>query len=163
DCREIILDMLHKQVETAVNDVLSPEYGRASCAQWAVQAAGLEVDPSDLHESEGELIIEFLKEEARNQAEELIPDKSEEDLPPEVEDEREWNWLALSKWANARWGLNTNDRELKKIGRDGVSDYLLERAQEAIERADFSPVHGFLAEDFGRRSLASWLGHQYTI
>src|SRR5579871_49069 len=35
DCREIILDMLHKQVELAVNDVLSPEYGRASCAQWA--------------------------------------------------------------------------------------------------------------------------------
>ncbi len=163
DCREIILDMLHKQVETAVHDLLSPEYGRASCAQWAAQAAGLEVEASELHETEAELVIQFLKEEAGNQADELIRDKIEEDLPPGVEDEREWNWLALSKWANARWGLNTNDRELKKIGRDGVVEHLLERAHEAIERADFSPVQGFLAEDFGRQSLASWLAHQYTL
>jgi len=163
DCREIILDMLRKQIEAGVNDVLSPEYGRASCAQWAVQAAGLEVEPSELHETDGEIVIQFLKDEARNQADELIRDKVEEDLPAEVEDEREWNWLALSKWANARWGVNTNDRELKKIGRDGVPEYLLERAHEAIERADFSPVQGFLAEDFGRQSLASWLAHQYTL
>lgn len=163
DCREIILDMLRQQIETAVQDVLSPDYGRASCAQWAVQAAGLDVQPSDLNETDGEVVVQFLKDEARNQADELIRDKLDEDLPADVEDEREWNWLALSKWANARWGLNTNDRELKKIGRDDVSAYLLDRACEAIDRADFSPVNGFLAEDFGRQSLSSWLAHQYTL
>src|SRR5262245_55474738 len=163
DCREIIFDMLKKQIETAVKDVLGPDYGRASCAQWAAQAAGIEVEASDLHEADGESVIQLLKDEARNQADELIRDKIEEDLSPDVEDEREWNWLALSKWANARWGLNTNDRELKKIGRDGLYEYLFERAQEAIERADFSPVRGFMAEDFGRQSLSGWLAHQYTL
>lgn len=163
DCREIILDMLRAQIVEAVRDVLGPEYGRASCAQWAAQAAGLELEASDLTDTEPDLIIEYLKNEARDQADELIRDKIEEDLSPDVEDEREWNWLALSKWANARWGLNTNDRELKKLGRDGLHEYLLERAQEAIERADFSPVRGFLAEDFGRQSLSSWLAHQYTL
>jgi preprotein translocase subunit SecA len=163
ECREIIFDMLRKQVAEAVKDILSPEYGRSSCAQWAAQAAGLEVDPSDLNETEGEAVIEFLKDEARSQADDLIRDKIEEDLSLDVEDQREWNWLALSKWANARWGLNTNDRELKKIGRDELFTYLLERANEAIDRADFSPVLGFLADDFGRQSLSSWLAHQYTL
>jgi preprotein translocase subunit SecA len=163
DCREIILDMLKTQVASGVAELLSPEYGRASCAQWAAQAAGIEVEPSELNEADAEYVVQFLKEEAASQADELIRDKIEEDLPPDVEDEREWNWLALSKWANARWGLNTNDRELKKIGRDEVLGYLLERAHEAIGRADFSPIQGFLAEDFGRKSLSNWLAHQYTL
>ncbi|HEY2252104.1 MAG TPA: preprotein translocase subunit SecA, partial [Planctomycetaceae bacterium] len=163
DCREIILDMFRKQINEGVRDLLSPEYGRESCVKWAAQAAGIEVDPRDLAEPDAELIIQTLKDEARSQAEELIRDKIEEDLSEDVEDQREWNWLALSKWANARWGLNTNDRELKKVGRDGMFEYLLERAQEAIERADFSPVKGFLAEDFGRQSLSNWLLHQYTL
>jgi len=163
DCRKIILDMFRKQIGEGIRDLLGPDYGRDSCVKWASQVAGIEVDPRDLTEPDGELIIQTLKDEARNQAEELIRDKIEEDLSEDVEDQREWNWLALSKWANARWGLNTNDRELKKIGRDGMFEYLLERAQEAIERADFSPVKGFLAEDFGRQSLSNWLLHQFTL
>ncbi len=163
DCREIILEMLHTQITTAVDDLLSPEYGRETCTKWAAQFAGLEVETSDLHETDAEAVVEFLKDEARVQADELIRDKMEEDLSPDVEDQREWNWLALSKWANARWGLNTNDREFKKIGRDDLGPYLLERANEAIDRADFSPVQGFLAEDFGRQSLSNWLTHQYTL
>ncbi len=163
DCREIILDMFRKQIDEGVRDLLSPEYGRESCVKWAAQVAGIEIESRDVTEPDADLIVQLLKDEARNQAEELIRDKIEEDLSEDVEDQREWNWLALSKWANARWGLNTNDRELKKIGRDGMYDYLLERAQEAIERADFTPVKGFLAEDFGRQSLSNWLLHQYTL
>ena len=163
DCHDIILDMFRKEIEEGVRDVLGLEYGRASCVKWAAQVAGIEIEPADVTEPDPDLIVQLLKDEARNQAEELIRDKIEEDLSEDVEDQREWNWLALSKWANARWGLNTNDRELKKIGRDGMFDYLLERAQEAIEKADFSPVKGFLAEDFGRQSLSSWLLNQYTL
>ena len=163
DCREIILEMLRKQVKEGVRDVLSPEYGRESCVKWAAQVAGIEIEARDVTEPDADLIIQLLKDEARNQAEELIRDKIEEDLSEDVEDQREWNWLSLSKWANARWGINTNDRELKKIGREGIFEYLLERAQEAIERADFSPVKGFLAADFGRQSLSNWLLHQFTL
>lgn len=163
DCREIIFGMLREQIDQGVHDILSAGYGRDSCAKWAAQFAGIEVEASDISEPDPDLVIQFLKDEARNQADELIRDKIDEDLSEDVEDQREWNWLALSKWANARWGLNTNDRELKKIGRDGISEYLLERAREAIDRADFSPVKAFLGEDYGRQSLSSWLAHQYTL
>jgi preprotein translocase subunit SecA len=163
DCREIILGMLRKQVEEAVVDVLGPNYGRETCVKWAAQERGLEIEASDLREPDADYVIEFMKDEARNQADELIRDKIEEDLSEDVEDQREWNWMALSKWANARWSLNTNDRELKKIGREGIAEYLLERAREAIDRADYSPVGIFLAEDFGRKQLSGWLSHQFTL
>jgi preprotein translocase subunit SecA len=163
DCRSIILDMLRDQITAGVDDVLASDYGRATCARWAAQEAGIDVEPGDLKEDDAGIVIQYLKDEASRQAEDLIRDKIDEDLPLEVEDESEWNWLGLSKWANARWGLNTNDRELKKIGRDGLYDHLLERAKDAIDRADFSPVGQFLAEDYGRRSLCNWLAHQYTL
>ena len=163
DCRAIIFDMLKKQIETGVRDVLDAGYGRATCAQWAAQVAGIEIEPKDLREDDVDIVTQFLKDEAASQAEDLIRDKIEEDLPDDVEDKSEWNWIGLSKWANARWGLNTNDRELKKIGRDDLYDHLLTRAREAIDRADFSPVKDFLAEDYGRRSLSNWLANQFTL
>lgn len=163
DCRAIILGMLREQITAGVGELLAADYGRATCARWAAQEAGIEVEPKDLREDDPEIVIQFLKDEAVSQAEDLIRDKVEEDLPTEIEDESEWNWLGLSKWVNARWGLNTNDRELKKVGRDAVFEYLWERAKEAIERASFAPVKDFLAEDYGRRSLCSLLAHQYTL
>ena len=39
--------------------------------------------------------------------------KAAKNLP--VEDEGEWNWDALAKWANARFGLNLRDRDLQRI------------------------------------------------
>ncbi|MGQ0633386.1 MAG: preprotein translocase subunit SecA [Planctomycetaceae bacterium] len=163
DCREIIMGMLGQQIDQAVKELLDANYGRASCAQWAAQAAGIEVEASDLRDADADFALQYLKDEALRQAEDLIREKIDEDLPEEIEDKSEWNWLGLSKWANARWGLNTNDREFKKIGRDGLYEHLLERAKEAIERADFSPVRQFLAEDYGRASLAAWLNHQFTL
>jgi preprotein translocase subunit SecA len=155
--------MFRDQITAGVHEVLAADYGRATCARWAAQEAGIEVEPANLRENDAEIVVQFLKDEAVGQAEDHIRDKIEEDLPNEVDDQTEWNWLGLSKWANARWGLNTNDRELKKIGRDGLFEYLYERAKEAIDRADFSPVNDFLADDYGRRSLSNWLLHQYTL
>ncbi|MFN0052525.1 MAG: preprotein translocase subunit SecA [Planctomycetales bacterium] len=163
DCRTIIFDMLREQIAAGVADQLNPGYGRETCAKWMGQAAGVEIDAGDLPDTGAEFVEERLKEEWLSQSEDLLRDKIDEDLPREIEDESEWNWLGLSKWANSRWGLNTNDRELKKVGRDALLDYLLERAKEAIERADLSPVKEFLAEDYGRQSLCHWLANQYTL
>ncbi|MBS0261493.1 MAG: SEC-C domain-containing protein, partial [Planctomycetes bacterium] len=163
DCRQVILDMLEKQVQEATQDVLGPNYGRETCAKWAGQVAGIEIEGRDIADGEAELVIQQLRDEAQNQADEQIRDKIDEDLPEDAEDQREWNWQSLSKWANSHWGLNTNDRELRKLERNEVGTYLLERAREAIDRADFSAVKEFLAPDFGRRSLSNWLKNQFTL
>ena len=48
------------------------------------------------------------------------------------EDQSEWNWEAMAKMANARWGLSLRDRDLKKLGRDHVGEFLIEKARESI-------------------------------
>lgn len=163
DCRALIMGMAHDQLADAPAEFLGPNYGRTICVQWAAQEMGLEVDVDDLRDMDAEQLKEYLRDEATRQAEDLIRDKIEEDLPTDIEDEREWNWLSLSKWANMRWALNTNDRELKKVGRDDVFDYLLQRAREAIERADLTPVDLFLTDDFGRQSFCGWLDRQFAL
>ena len=164
NCRDIILKMIRDQLTEAVPDILSPKYGRETVVQWSAQSMGIEVEAKDLPDDSAAGVIEFLKGEAISQAEDLIQEKIDEDLPAEVEDEREWNWVAISKWANARWGLNTNDSQLKKVGRDGLHAHFLERARDAIEnRADFTPVEQFLSPEYGRQSLCTWLDNQYGV
>jgi preprotein translocase subunit SecA len=163
NCRELIQVMMRDMVATATKDLLDPNYGRATLAQWCAQQASIEVSARDLRGREIAETKDYLRSLAERQADDLLRDKLEEDLPEGVEDEREWNWLALSKWVNARWGLNTNDRELRKIGRNDVETYLSDRIREAIGRADFEVVDGFLDPDFGRKQLSDWLGNHFLL
>ena len=79
---------------------------------------------------------------------------------PDDDDERDWNWLALASWANRQYGLNTNDRELKKIGRpetEASSTAMRSYVPHRTGRRSRSPAPTcrrstpFLADDFGRR------------
>ena len=163
DCRELIQGMIHEQIEEGAKFFLSEEYGRQSLSQWAAHDLGIEIDAGDLANMRPDEVMQYLRDQSERQAEDLIFDKIEEDLPEEIEDQREWNWLSLSKWANMRWGLNTNDRELKKVGRESIAEYLIGRAKEAIQRADLSAVETFLAEDFNRRAVCGWLREQFGV
>ncbi|MEX0702005.1 MAG: preprotein translocase subunit SecA [Planctomycetales bacterium] len=163
NCRQLILDMIDAQVERWTRELLDPDYRWGTIKQWAAQALGLELDVATIRDMDRQQLDEHIRDEARVQADELIAEQVETDLPEDVEDQREWNWLSLSKWANVRWGLNTNDRELKKVGRDEIVPYLRERAEEAIARVDLSALDVFLEEEFPQRSLCGWLNQQFTL
>jgi len=163
DCRGLIFNMLREQVADSAQEMLEPRYGLQTTARWATQAGGIQLEPNDLKDDDPEIVASFLREEAISQAEDLIQEKIEEDFPKEVEDEREWNWVAFSKWANARWGLKTTDRELKQVGRDGLHELIYDQAREAINQADFSPIKVFLEKDYGRKSLSAFLANQFTV
>jgi len=163
NCRTLIFDMLVGQVRESATEMLAEDYGRETTARWAAQAAGIEINASDLKNMDPAAATEFLREEALKQAEDLIREKIDEDFPTDVEDEREWNWIAFSKWLNGRWGLTTTDRELRQAGRDGLFDHVIGQARGAIERADLGAVQTILSPDYGRRSLANWLENQYTL
>ncbi|MFM7411712.1 MAG: SEC-C metal-binding domain-containing protein, partial [Planctomycetota bacterium] len=94
-------------------------------------------------------------DEAVRQSEGQIFEAVEENLPA-GEDEDEWNWGALASFANVRWKLSVNDRDLKRVGRDGVCEWLQEKARDAIQRIDLSDGARFLAPDFGLRSAMGW-------
>ena len=101
-------------------------------------------------------------DEAVRQSESQIFEAVEENLPT-GEDEAEWNWSALASFANTRWKLSVNDRDLKRVGRDDVAEFLQERAREAIHKIDLSEGARFLDSDFGLRTACGWTEWRFGI
>ncbi|MDB5346976.1 MAG: preprotein translocase, SecA subunit [Schlesneria sp.] len=163
DCRALIMTMIDKQLVRWTEHFLKPTYRWDTIVEWARARCELELELRDLRGMEPDVMIEYLKSTADRQADIQIQEKIEENLPRDVEDDRDRNWQAMSMWANRRFGLNTNDRELKKIGLDEIHPALYARAQESIQRFDFSPVEVFLHDDWGRQSLSGWVKQQYGI
>ena len=101
----------------------------------------------------------YAKDQAERAAERHVQDGMDENLPGDENDEddqSEWNWEAMAKMANARWGLSLRDRDLKKLGRDHVGEFLIEKARESIEKVDLSEGKVFLDEDFPQRTIVGW-------
>jgi preprotein translocase subunit SecA len=163
NCRALILDMIDKQLERWTKHFLSNNYRWETVAAWCTQQLGIEIEASDIKGMTAEQCEQYIAEEAERQADAMIREALDENVPANVEDERERNWNALVRWVNARFGLNTNDRELKKIGLEELHPYLYQRAREAIGRLDLKPVAMFLNENWGRRSLANWGQQQYGL
>ena len=163
NCRQLILDMAHLQIEQATAIFLDTSYRWGTIVSWAGQVCGVEVDISDIRDMNQSQLADYLKEETIRQGVDQIGEQIEENLPEDTEDTGEWNWLAMSKWANSRWGLNTNDRELKKIGRETLQTHLADRAVESANRLDFPPLDEFLADEWPRRALCGWLTQQFTL
>ncbi len=163
DSRELVIDMFRQRLKQIVPEFLSPKYGRESAVKWAEVAYGIEIEERDIRDMDAEAMASYMRDQAERKAEEYLRDQIESDLPEDVDDERERNWAAFSKWINTRYGLNTNDRELKKIGTRDIFEEMLPRINEAIGRYDFTPLQQFSAEGYGRSNLSSWLEDQFTL
>lgn len=161
NCRDLILEMIERQVDEETERLLDNNYRWETIAAWCGQEAHIDVDPSNIKDMNYEQLVGFLKDEANLQADDLIAEQISENLPEEYEDD--WNWQALSKWANAHFNLNLNDRELKKIGRDGLHHSLYEHALKSVDRIDFTPTQAFLDKEWGPRSLVGYLDYQFGI
>src|SRR5690606_9962892 len=80
----------------------------------------------------------------------------EENLPGD-ESDGEWNWEALARTCNMRWQMNLRDRDLKKVGRDELAEFLIAKAHEAVQRIDLSEGERFLDPDYGLKSACGWV------
>ena len=155
DCRELILEMVDRQIDENITTFLAKDYGAETYAKWASGQLSCELDGSDYRGLSPEEAERLAVDEAMRKSETQIFEAIEENLPAE-EDESEWNWGALASFANARWKTSLRDRDLKRIGRDQVDEYLVEKARDAIQRIDLSEGGRFLADDFGVRSACGW-------
>jgi len=162
DCRELMIEMIDRQVDRFAEQFLDPGYRWQTVSEWCSQALHVEVAASDIRGMDLPQLLEFIREETRHQAEEELQERIDENLP-ESDEESDWNWHALSNWVNVTYGLNTNVSELQKIGRDNLYFDLYQRACAGIERLDLSPVETFILPNWGAVSLCAWLGQQYTV
>jgi preprotein translocase subunit SecA len=155
DCRDMILEMVDRQIDQNIGTFLDKDYGVQTYATWAGGQLACELDAADFRGMTADEAERIAVQEAVRNAEGQIYEAVEENLPG-GEDESEWNWGALASFANARWKLSVSDRDLRKVGRDGVCEWLQDRVRDAIHRIDLSDGGRFLAHDFGLRSALGW-------
>ena len=156
NCKNLILAMIDSQVEANLEKILDKDYGQASFAAWAGNALSSEFDARDFRGMDSLAAAEHAKLEAERQAEAQVLEAIDENLPQE-EDAEDWSWEALAKFSNTRYGTNVRDRDLKKVGRDMVDEYLVERARKAIQDADLSEGARFLEDDFRVKTACAWV------
>jgi preprotein translocase subunit SecA len=162
NCRDLITEMIGKQVDEHLNRFLSPTYGSETFAAAASNLLHVQLDPKDFRGADFKDAERMAFDEATRMAESQILDAIEENLPDD-EDESEWNWAALATTINTRWGLNLRDRDLKKIGRDNLSEELIKLSHEAIGRIDLSSCARYLEADFGARTACAWMRDKFGV
>jgi len=162
DCRELIGEMIERQIEQNIGTFLDKDYGPQSYATWAATQLACELDGNDYRALSPQEAERLAVDEAVRQSETQIFEAVEENLPPD-EDQEEWNWSALATFSNVRWKTSISDRDLKRAGRDGVTEFLQEKVREAIFRNDLSDGVKYLAPDFGLRSAYGWTEWRFGV
>jgi preprotein translocase subunit SecA len=160
-CKELILEMIHRQISENVNIFLDKDYGTETFAKWAGGLLSVELDPREFRGLDCESAQRLAKDQAERMAESQVFEAVEENLPES--DEEDWNWDALAKFANVRWNANLRDRDLKKVGRDGVTEMLLELGREAIGKIDLAEGARFLEPDYPLRTACGWVHYKFGI
>ncbi|CAN5599246.1 hypothetical protein BH23PLA1_BH23PLA1_04750 [soil metagenome] len=178
--KDEILRMIDQQIDSAVDRFLDENYGLASYVDWVGQRLSVEFEARDFRRTEPEEAEQYAKDRAITQIDDSIREAIEENLPADAEPS-EWNWVALANWANTRFGLNFKDRELKKfatfaskeeielgaeeveLDREALLDHIREPASETIHKVDLEPAREFLRDGWGRRSLAGWVYHKFSL
>ena len=162
NCKTLILEMLVAEIDKHLSEFLNRDFGTESFAAWASGRLSLELDHRDFRDMDFKSAEAYAKDEADRAAEAQVLDAIEENLP-EQEDASEWNWAALAKIANARWQLSLRDRDLKKIGRDQVDSFLIEKARTAVEKIDLQEGAAYLDKDYGFKTAINWVQYKFGI
>ncbi|HJZ90395.1 MAG TPA: SEC-C metal-binding domain-containing protein [Gemmataceae bacterium] len=161
--KAMILEMIAEQIDSAVRRFLNPDYGAESFREFASNRIGVEFE-----EGEFRNVSEFQQAEqvARDKAIRFIPTVIQEGIDENLsteEDAKDWKWQEMTRLVNAKYGLKFKDSDLKKIGRDELSQFLLEHATRAVNEVDLSEGAKFLDRSWGVSSLCDWANNKFRI
>jgi len=160
--RGIILEMIDEQIVAAVDRYASDNYGPASFAQYAGDELSCDLDASDFRGCTPDEAVKLAQDRAIQAAPTFVQETMDENLNPD-EDAKDWKWLELARAVNARFGLNVTDRDLKKVGREALSEYLLSEAEKSILARDLTGGMRFLDQNFSAESLADWARQKFSM
>jgi len=161
-CRDLVMQQLKQQIESNVEQFTDQLYGPESYAKWAGARLGVHLEPKDFRGVDAATADSYAKDQAERTAETQILDAIDENLPSE-EEESEWNWDAMAKWANTRFGTHYTVSMLKKVDRDRMDEELIGKAQTSIQAIDLSEGAAFLGEEFGLKMLVGWMRNKFGI
>jgi preprotein translocase subunit SecA len=162
NCKLRTLEMIDEQIDQKLEGFLNDDYGAATFAEFAGKRLGVELTASDFTRSDFTEADRTAREKASRMVPTQIHEAMEENLSTDVE-ASEWNWQAMAHAVNTRWGLKTTDRELKKLGRDGLGEHLIAQAEEQLSKVDLSAGRDYLEPNWGLRSICDWARLKFQI
>ena len=162
NCRDLITEMIGRQVDQYLTRYLTPTYGSESFAAAAGNLLHVQLNAKDFRNTDFKDASRIAVDEASRMAESQVLDAIEENLPGD-EDQGEWNWAALATTVNSRWNLNLRDRDLKKIDRNDLAEELIKNATGAIERIDLSSCARYLEPNYNVRAACAWLNDKFGV
>ena len=166
-----ILEMIDRQLESAVKLFLDNDYGVSSFTEWAGPRLGAEFSVKEFRNIRFEEAVELAKMRATQQAEPQLDEAIEEHLPADGEFS-DWNILALGNWVKVRYGVEVKERDLTRmVPREGnqhevrgqIREALLEKIRPAIDEIDLAAGREFLTPNWGLKSFTGWLHHKFGI
>lgn len=154
--RETIIDMVRDKVERNLTTYLAPDFAIEQFAGYAGNQLSCSFDAKSFKNVDIDEAIRIAKDEAERAAESDIIGAIDENLPA-GEEESEWNWGALARFANSRYQLSLRDSDLKKCGRDRVDELIADKSRESIQKVDLSEAAPMLDPDYGIRVGMLWV------
>ncbi|MCA9190765.1 MAG: preprotein translocase subunit SecA [Planctomycetales bacterium] len=161
-CRRLVLEQIQQQIEHYVDQYLDPLFGAESYTKYASKMLSCELEARDFRNVDPGTAATYAFDAAVRAAETQIHDAVEENLPL-GEPEDDWNWEALAKWVNTRYGTTYSVRDLQKKSRDRIDEELIERVQERLNAVDLSDGAPLLGGDYGLQMLTSWAKNKFGI
>ncbi|EMI53550.1 preprotein translocase subunit SecA [Rhodopirellula sallentina SM41] len=159
--RNMVLGLIRAEIQSHVDTFLEPNYGVETFATFAGTKLQCQLDARDFSNTDFEMADRIAKDQAERQAEGMVAEAVEENLPSSMEDE--WNWKAMATWANTRLQTNYQDNKLKQLDRDEMIDEFEKKAHALIEQTDLSEGEPLLEADYGLRVLCGWMRHKFGI
>jgi preprotein translocase subunit SecA len=159
--RAMILEMLRDQIVKTSRKYMDVDYGPASFAEFAGNRLGVEFDPRDFRGSFEDARKDAL-EKAITIAPTVIQELMEENLNPD-EDPRDWKWGELCRAMNAKYGTQVSEKELKKVVPEKLTEYLVAKAEAAINAVDLTEGRRYLTKTYSAEALADWLRQKFGV
>ncbi len=160
--KDFVLQMIDAQLKRHLDEFLDQNYGAEAYAAFASRLLNVEFEPKQFVGSNAGEAAEYAVDHARRMSETLALDLVEENLPDDAPEE-EWNWQALAKAANARWRCAINEHDLRKLGREHVAEFLIERAETFCNNTDLSSGANLLEQNYGIQTACRWLRDKFGV
>ena len=163
DCRKLLLGMMHDEINRWTKHFLAKNYRWETIAAWISQNLQLEADAGDVRDMSKTDIEVWIHDEGMRQGETQIYEQIDIHLPEDAPNKLDWNWIALTKWANRAFGLSLNDKELRGRDRRDVASFLLEKAKEGVLKWELKELDALLDPLYPQKSLVSWANFNFLL
>ena len=160
--KDFVLEMIESQLERRLSEILSSTYSAESYAAYVGRQLNVEFESKNFRGLNAAEAAEYAIDHARRMSEAAVLDAVEENLSEEVPEE-DWNWEALAKTANARWRTQLRGVDLKKVGRENVTDFLLEKANKFCDSTNLDQGAPLLDGNYGVRVACRWLRDKFGV